>query len=154
MTDSAWGCIHALHQPQLFRERRSAAGLCLCIATTDLCFSALGSDPATVTSVSEPQRVLTGRSATLTCNIKAIPDATVMWYKDGILITSGSRRRISPTSDTNTQLTISSATSADNGMYQCVVSNVHGDDVGTISLQVRDHGKDPLNGLYRCVLCM
>ena len=146
--------MHALHQPQLFRERSSAAGLCLCVATTDLCFSAIGSDPATVTSVSGPQRVLTGRRATLTCNIKAIPDATVMWYKDGILITSGtSRTSISTTSDTNTQLTISSATSADNGMYQCVVSNVHGDDVGTISLQVRDHGKDPLNGLYRCVLC-
>ena len=147
------GCMHTLHQPQLFRERSSAAGLCFCVATTDLCFSALGSDPATVTSVSGPHRVLTGRRATLTCNIAAIPDANVMWYKDGILITSGSSRSISTTPDTNTQLTISSATSADNGMYQCVVSNVHGDDVGTISLQVRDHGKDPLNGLYMCVLC-
>ena len=87
----------------------------------------------------------------MTCNISAIPDATVAWYKDGILIPSGTS--ISTTPDVSTQLTINSVTPADSGMYQCVVSNVHGDDVGAISLQVRNHGKDPLNALYMCVLC-
>ena len=101
--------------------------------------SALGADPARVTSVNGPQRVLTGRPVTLTCNIAAIPDATVMWYKDGTPVPSGPS--ISTTPDTNTQLTIASATPADSGMYQCVVSNEHGDDVGSISLQVRDPRK-------------
>ena len=88
----------------------------------------------------------------MTCNIDAIPDATVAWYKDGNLVPSGTS--ISTTPDTNTQLTITSATPADSGMYQCVVSNAHGDDVGTISLQVRNHGKGPMNTLYMCELCM
>ena len=103
--------------------------------------SAHGADPAHLTSVNGPQRVLTGRPVTLTCNIAAIPNATVTWYKDGSLVPSGTS--ISTTPDTNTQLTIASATPADSGMYQCVVSNQHGDDVGSISLQVRDHRKGP-----------
>ena len=103
--------------------------------------SALGADPARVTSVDGPQRVLTGRTVTLTCNIAAIPDATAMWYKDGNSIPSGTS--ISTTPDTNTQLTIASATPANSGMYQCVVSNEYGDDVGSISLQVRDPRKGP-----------
>ena len=101
--------------------------------------SALGADPARVSSVSGPHRVLTGRTVTLTCNIAAIPDATVVWYKDGSPVPSGPS--ISTTPDTNTQLTIASATPADSGMYQCVVSNQHSDDVGSISLQVRDPRK-------------
>ena len=109
------------------------------------------SAPARVTSVSGPHRILTGRDVTMTCNISAIPDATVEWYKDGNLVPSGTS--ISTTPDVSTQLTISSVTPADSGMYQCVVSNVHGDDVGAISLQVRDHGKGPMNTLYMCVLC-
>ena len=103
--------------------------------------SALGTDPAHVTSVTGSQRVLTGRRVTLTCDIAAIPDATAMWYKDGSPVLS--RPSISTTPDTNTQLTIASATPADSGMYQCVVSNQHGDDVGSISLQVRDPSKGP-----------
>ena len=103
--------------------------------------SALGADPAHVTSVSGPHQVLTGRTVTLTCNIAAIPDVTVMWYKDGSPVPSAPS--ISTTPDTNTQLTIASATPADSGMYQCVVSNEHGDDVGSISLQVRDPRKGP-----------
>ena len=103
--------------------------------------SALGADPAHVTSVSGPHRVLTGRNVTLTCNIDAIPDATVMWYKDGSPVPEG--RSISTTPDTNTQLTIASATPSDSGMYQCAVSNQHGDDVGSINLQVRDPRKGP-----------
>ena len=103
--------------------------------------SALASDPARVTSATDSQRVLTGRRVTLTCNIAAIPDATVMWYKDGNLVPSGPS--ISTTPDTNTQLTLASATPADSGMYQCVVSNEHGDGVGSISLQVRDPSKGP-----------
>ena len=103
--------------------------------------SDLGADPAHVTSVSGPHRVLTRRTVTLTCNIDAIPDATVVWYKDGSPVPSGTN--ISTTPDTNTQLTIASATPADSGMYQCVVSNQHGNDVGSISLQVRDPRKGP-----------
>ena len=113
--------------------------------------SALGADPAHVTSVSGPHQVLTGRPVTLTCNIAAIPNATVTWYKDGSPVLSGTT--ISTTPDTNTQLTIASATPADSGMYQCAVSNQHGDDVGSISLQVRD----PSKGLYAasaCVVCV
>ena len=110
---------------------------------------ALGSDPARVTAVSGPQRILTGRSVTMTCYMDAIPDATVTWYKDGILIPSGPG--ISTFPDMRTQFTISSAAPADSGMYQCVVANEHGTDVGTISLQVRDPGKGLLNGLYICV---
>ena len=113
--------------------------------------SALGADPAHVTSVSGPHQVLTGRPVTLTCNIAAIPNATVTWYKDGSPVPSGTT--ISTTPDTNTQLTIASATPADSGMYQCAVSNQHGDDVGSISLQVRD----PSKGLYAasaCVVCV
>ena len=110
--------------------------------------SVLGSDPADVMAVSGPQRALTGQTVTLTCTITAIPAATVMWYKNGIAIIPGGRIRIDITPDTNTQLRINSVTMANNGMYQCFVSNDHGDDVGTISLQVRDHGKSELNGLY------
>ena len=88
----------------------------------------------------------------MTCNIEAIPDATVTWYKDGNLVPSGTS--ISTTPDVSTQLTISSATPADSGMYQCVVSNQHGDDIGTISLQVRDHGMGPFNDLYMCLFCI
>ena len=100
-----------------------------------------------MTTVTGPHRILTGQSVTLTCTIAAIPDATVMWYKDGIVIPPGTRRSISISPDRNTQLTIDSATMDDNGMYQCFVSNVHGDDVGTISLQVRDPGEGAVNVL-------
>ena len=103
--------------------------------------SALGSDPARVTAVSGPHEILTGRPVTMTCNIDAIPDATITWYKDGTTLPD----------EESSQLTIRSAAPADSGMYQCVVSNEHGDDVGTISLQVRDHGKGPLKGLCMCV---
>ena len=124
---------------------------CVCVSILDfvywyvyihtyLCLSALGADPAYVTSVSGPHQVLTGRPVTLTCNIAAIPNATVTWYKDGSPVPSWPS--IS-TPDTNAQLTIASATPADSGMYQCVVSNQHGDDVGSISLQVRDPRKGP-----------
>ena len=100
-----------------------------------------------MTAVSGAHQALTGQPVTLTCTIAALPAANVMWYKDGIAINPGARIQIDTTPDTNTQLTIHSVTMADNGMYQCFVSNEHGDDVGTISLQVRDHGKGALNGL-------
>ena len=101
-------------------------------------------DPAEVTSISGPYQVFAGQPVTLTCTIAAIPAADVMWYKDGIAITPGGRIRIDTTADTNTRLIIDSATVEDNGMYQCFVSNDHGDDVGTISLQVHDNGKSAL----------
>ena len=115
-----------------------------------ICICALcpASDPARVTSATGSQRVLTGRPVTLTCNIAAIPDATAMWYKDGNLVPSGPS-----TSNTSTQLTLAAATPADSGMYQCVVSNQHGDDVGSISLQVRNPRKGPL-AASACVVCV
>ena len=135
------GCRHALCRLQLSGRGFSYWLLPALCSSTDLCISALGSDPARVTSVSGPHRAFTRQLVTMTCNIDAIPDVTVAWYKDGILVHSGTS--ISTIPDESTQLTISSVIPADSGMYQCIVSNEHGDDVGTISLQVRDHGKGP-----------
>ena len=136
-------CRYALHQLQLVCGRIQLP-VCACkLFGVPICVCALcpASDPARVTSVTGSQRVLTGRTVILTCNIAAIPNATVVWYKDGSPILSGTS--ISTTPDTNTQLTLASATPANSGMYQCVVSNQHGDDVGSISLQVRDPRKGP-----------
>ena len=134
-------CRHTRHQLQLVCGRVQLP-VCACklfgVPIISV-LSALSADPARVTSVNGLHRVLTGRPVTLTFNIAAIPDATVMWYKDGSPVLSGPS--ISTTPDTNTQLTIASATPADSGMYQCVVSNQHSDDVGSISLQVRDPRK-------------
>ena len=96
-------------------------------------------DPAKVTGTSGSHRVLTGRSATLMCTVSAIPGATVRWYKDNEMLSSG----------TSTTYTISNAQSSHSGMYQCFVSNAHGDDEGSISVQVRDSGQ------YQCIqLCV
>ena len=96
------------------------------------CVSSL--DPAEVTGTSGPHRVLTGRSATLSCTVSAIPVANVTWYKDNVMLFIG----------TSTTYEISDAQSSDSGMYQCFVSNAHGDGEGSISVQVRDSGQ------YRC----
>ena len=96
-------------------------------------------DPAKVTGTSGSHRVLTGRSETLSCTVSAIPAATVRWYKDNEMLSSG----------TSTTYPISNAQSSDSGMYQCFVSNVHGDGEGSISVQVRDSGQ------YQCIqLCV
>ena len=88
-------------------------------------------DPAKVTGTSGPHRVLTGRSVTLSCTVSAIPAATVEWYKDNVMLSNG----------TSTTYEISNAQSSDSGMYQCFVSNAHGDGEGSISVQVRDSGQ-------------
>jgi hypothetical protein len=85
-------------------------------------------DPAKVTNTSSPHRMLTGESVTLTCVIDATPAATVSWYKDSVMLSSG----------TSNTYTINNAQTSNNGMYQCFASNEHGDSVGSISLQVRD----------------
>ena len=83
-------------------------------------------DPAEVTATSGPHQVLTGRSVTLSCTVSAIPVATVRWYKDNVMLSNG----------TSTTYEITNAQSSDSGMYQCFVSNAHGDSEGSISVQV------------------
>ena len=96
-------------------------------------------DPVEVIGTSGSHRVLTGRSVILMCTVSAIPVATVRWYKDNKMLSSG----------TSTTYTISNAHSSDSGMYQCFVSNAHGDGEGSISVQVRDSGQ------YQCIqLCV
>ena len=76
---------------------------------------------------------------TLSCTVSAIPAATVSWYKDNVMLSSGN----------STTYTISNAQSSDSGMYQCFVSNAHSDGEGSISVQVRDSGQ------YQCIqLCV
>ena len=103
---------------------------CICFICTCSSLHVCPLDPAEVTGTSGPHRVLTGRSVTLSCTVSAIPVATVRWYKDNVMLSNG----------TSTTYEISNAQSSDSGMYQCFVSNAHGDGEGSISVQVRDSG--------------
>ena len=111
----------------------------MCMLHTSFSLHVCPLDPAEVTGTSGSHQVLTGRSVTLSCTVSAIPAATVRWYKDNVMLSSGA----------NTTYTISSAQSSDSGMYQCFVSNAHGDGEGSVSVQVRDSGQ------YQCIqLCV
>ena len=75
---------------------------------------------------------------TLMCVIDATPAATVSWYKDKVMLSSG----------TSNTYTINNVQPSHSGMYQCFASNEHGDSVGSISLQVRNPGE----GVYKYVV--
>ena len=116
----------------------------MCILRTYFSLHVCPLDPAEVTGTSGPHRVLTGRSVTLMCTVSAIPAATVRWYKDNEMLSSG----------TSTTYEISNAQSSDSGMYQCFVSNAHGDGEGSISVQVRDSGQFQCIQLCVCNTCV
>ena len=88
---------------------------CCLLTTGTLCQLVFRDSSATST-------VLVGYSTTLRCSARdPTPPENILWFKDGVTVTSDSRFTISYYSSAgNSQLRISSVTYPDAGGYQCI----------------------------------
>ena len=70
-----------------------------------------------------------GGDVTLSCDVEAVPMATLTWKKDGVLVTSGERYLLLLTSQGNNRLAklkILGVDKADMGRYACIARNQNG----------------------------
>ncbi|XP_037018672.2 transmembrane and immunoglobulin domain-containing protein 1 [Artibeus jamaicensis] len=69
------------------------------------------------------QTVEEGKSVNMVCNVKSNPQAQMMWYKNGSILTlEKNHHQIQQTSE-SFQLSISKAKTSDNGTYSCVAQS-------------------------------
>lgn len=95
---------------------------------------------------------LIGTNFTFNCTAVSLPHHGVQWQHNGDIINSSNRDKYSLSSRSsylvfsshwrslyayNNQLTITNLTYDDAGDYTCIVSNVHGTDNATATLQVQ-----------------
>ncbi|XP_078361310.1 contactin-4-like [Oculina patagonica] len=80
-----------------------------------------------ITSFNVPRLVQLGSSTTLTCAVSGIPQPSITWYKNGVLL-----------SGTSSLFEIGSVRKADGGVYTCVASNAAGrkSQHGNLTVQV------------------
>ena len=74
--------------------------------------------------VTHPQNVsvLTGESVTISCNITALPRPEVTWLRDDEIVEYNQRLQLLE----DGSLYISDVMLTDDGLYQCVATNVNG----------------------------
>eukprot|EP00118_Oscarella_pearsei_P020119 m.216804 g.216804 ORF g.216804 m.216804 type:complete len:5038 (+) comp39875_c0_seq3:78-15191(+) len=81
--------------------------------------------------------VSAGRSLRMQCQSGGRPESRVQFLKDGASLTSGGRISVEPTAESSgRQLTISSLTATDGGVYQCSVINNGGADTSSVDVFV------------------
>ena len=76
--------------------------------------------------LSHPQNilVLTGESITMNCNITALPRPEVVWLRDNDTVEYSERLQLLE----DGSLYISDVILSDDGVYQCIATNVNGSD--------------------------
>lgn len=76
--------------------------------------------------LSHPQNisVLTGESVTMNCNITALPRPEVVWLRDNDTVEYSKRLQLLE----DGSLYISDVILSDDGVYQCIATNVNGSD--------------------------
>ena len=92
-------------------------------------------DPAVPPAVSLPPSIVApqGDPLSLDCGATGTPPPTVVWYKDGRLLSGNGRVTVSPS---DRVVTITSLHSIDEGNYTCVASNRVGGASATSILTV------------------
>jgi len=81
----------------------------------------------------QTKNVTTGQSFTLACTATGDPVPNIEWRQNGTFYTirDPSVIRITPTEElqsTSSVITVTNATTSDTGLYQCVATNVVGND--------------------------
>ena len=71
------------------------------------------------------------------CTFEGVPTPTVVWSRDGNVLTDGSNDITIATGDSSSTLTITTLTADDSGSYTCMVSNLLGNDTASSTLQVQ-----------------
>ena len=79
-----------------------------------------------------------GQSLVLQCTTSGSPSPMITWYFNMRQITVNDALRLSITPDGN--LIINGVVTSDDGLYQCVATNVAGSDIGTVNLTI--YGKN------------
>ena len=83
----------------------------------------------------------TGNTATISCAFNGQPAPSIVWRKDGELITSDNRRKIT-SCGTSSVLEVTSLEHEDKGVYSCYATNQLGSDSASMTLS--------LHGMYIC----
>lgn len=94
----------------------------------------------------------------LKCSIRGDPPLNVQWRKDSIpldatwsqsrIVTRAQPQPPSPTAAgqlLTSELSVTNAAAADEGLYECAASNVYGEDGDAVFLQVQDVPQPPLD---------
>ena len=71
------------------------------------------------------------------CGFEGVPTPTVVWTRDGNILTNGSNDITIATGDSSSTLTITTLAANDAGSYTCMVSNILGTDMASSALLVQ-----------------
>ena len=71
------------------------------------------------------------------CTFEGVPTPTVVWSRDGTMLSDGSNDITIATGDSSSTLTITTLTADDSGSYTCMVSNLLGTVTASSTLQVQ-----------------
>ena len=83
-----------------------------------------------IASESNSHSIPLGSSVSLECEVSGTPTPTVEWTRDGVSITDEATQTLNSISN----LSVSTVTVSESGIYQCHVENVHGRDSRTVFL--------------------
>ncbi|XP_041364523.1 uncharacterized protein LOC121379914 isoform X2 [Gigantopelta aegis] len=81
------------------------------------------------------QRKKVGQKVKIRCSVKAKPNASFLWFKDGLQITSRKGLRIK-SGRRGSRLEIKKAKTGDNGVYMCQAKNAVGESNASMNLEI------------------
>jgi len=73
----------------------------------------------------------------LRCSVRGDPPLNIQWRKDSAPLDPASASSKITTSQLSSELSVTHASSADEGLYECYASNVYGDDRDSVFVQVQ-----------------
>ena len=106
------------------------------VHTTTLQIFYLTTDPPTIlTSPPANSEASVNADHMIQCTFEGVPTPTVVWSRDGTMLTDGSTDITIATGDSSSTLTIITLTAS--GSYTCMVSNLLGTVTASSTLQVQ-----------------
>ena len=95
-------------------------------------------DPPTISSSPDVNSVAAvNTDHMIQCGFEGVPTPTVVWTRDGNILTNGSNNITVAIGDSSSTLTISTLAANDAGRYTCMVSNLLGTDMASSALLVQ-----------------
>ena len=106
----------------------------MCIVYSNCVVAMVTAMPEMILPLQDQHLDVGTRQLTWRCEARAVPFPQYAWYKNGVLLTNSSNSDV--TLFRNTLILRNLNKERDEGMYQCLANNTHGEVVSTAQLRI------------------